>query len=122
MELNFTFCVCVHMLLHVLVSDIVTFQVATVFLGYPEEFNIFFNLVRLYCIGLVDLYHLFYKCVVGPLGLPPPLYAVSPRAGPLRLQGRQPIRILGGAASPRCRLHWRRLPWPPALGGSLPPI
>jgi hypothetical protein len=87
------------MLLHVLVSDIVTFQVATVFLEYPEEFNIFFNLVRLYCIGLVGLHHLFYKGAACPLGLPPPLYAASPRVGPLGLQERQPIRILGAAAS-----------------------
>jgi hypothetical protein len=83
--------------------------------------------VRLCCIGLVGLHHLFYKGAAGPLGLPPPLYAASPGAGPLGLglQGRQPIRVTGGAASPRCRLHWRRLPWlppswPPALGGPSP--
>jgi hypothetical protein len=41
--------------------------------------------------------------------------AGSPGAGPLGLQGRQPIRVSGGAASPRCRL-----PWPPVLGGPSP--
>jgi hypothetical protein len=61
--------------------------------------------VRLCCIGLVGLHHLFYKGVAGPLGLLPPLYAASPGAGPLGLQGRQPIRVSGGAASPRCCLH-----------------
>jgi hypothetical protein len=55
--------------------------------------------VRLCCIGLVGLHHLFYKGAAGPLGLPPPLYAASPGAGPLELQGRQPIRVSGGAAS-----------------------
>jgi hypothetical protein len=83
------------------------------------------TLVRICCIGLVCLHHLFYKGVAGPLGLPPHLYVASPGAGPLGLQGRLPIRVSGGAASPRCRLHWRRLPWPPpswppALGGPSP--
>jgi hypothetical protein len=69
----------------------------------------------------MGLPHLFYKGAAGPLGLPPPL-----AAGPLGLQGRQPIRVSGGVASPRCRLPWRRLPWPPppwppALGGVPPP-
>jgi hypothetical protein len=36
--------------------------------------------VRIYCIGLVGLHHLFYKGAAGPLGLPPPLYAASPVA------------------------------------------
>jgi hypothetical protein len=78
--------------------------------------------VRIYCIGLVSLHHLFYKGAAGPLGLQgwrtpgaaSPVCrlpcsrhprAASPGAGPLGLQGRQPIRVSGGAASPRCRLH-----------------
>jgi hypothetical protein len=31
--------------------------------------------VRMCCIGLVGLHHLFYKGAAGPLGLPPPLAA-----------------------------------------------
>jgi hypothetical protein len=31
--------------------------------------------VRICCIGIVGLHHLFYKGVAGPLGLPPPLAA-----------------------------------------------
>jgi hypothetical protein len=47
------------------------------------------DFVRIYCIGLVGLHHLFYKGVVGPLGLPPPLDAASPVAatpGPAPLE------------------------------------
>jgi hypothetical protein len=87
--------------------------------------------VRINCIELVGLRHLFYKGAAGPLGLqgapplvPPPLYATSPvaatpsgaspGAGPLGLQGRQPIRVSGGAPP--------LVPPPlePALGGLLP--
>jgi hypothetical protein len=84
------------------------------------------SLVRICCIGLVGLHHLFYKGAAGPLGLPAAsLYAASPVAatpsgaspgvGPLGLQGRQPIRVQG------VRHPWCRLPWP-ALGSLLPPI
>jgi hypothetical protein len=90
----------------------------------PVDFMIFsnasslLNCVRLCCIGLVGLHHLFYKGAAGSLGLPPPLYAASPGAGPLGLQGRQPIRVSGvlpppgaastGGASPGRRPPGRR--------------
>jgi hypothetical protein len=65
--------------------------------------------VRICCIGLVGLHHLFYKGVAGPLGLSAasPVAATpsgaSPRVGPLGLQGRQPIRVQG-VRHPWCRL------------------
>jgi hypothetical protein len=87
--------------------------------------------VRINCIGLVDLHHLFYKGAAGPLGLQgcatpgaaSPVCRLpcsripsgaSPGAGPLGLQGRQPIRVSGGAPP--------LVPPPlePALGGLLP--
>jgi hypothetical protein len=66
-------------------------------------------IVRINCIGLVGLHHLFYKGAAGPLGLQgcatpgaaSPVAATpssaSSGAGPLGLQGRQPIRVSGGA-------------------------
>jgi hypothetical protein len=83
--------------------------------------------VRINCIGLVGLHHLFYKGAAGPLGLQgcatpgatspvaATLSGASPGASPLGLQGRQPIRVSGGAPP--------LVPPPlkPALGG-LPPL
>jgi hypothetical protein len=70
--------------------------------------------VRINCMGLLGLHHLFYKGAAGPLGLQgcttpgaaSPVCRLpcsrtpsgaSPGAGPLGLQGRQPIRVTGGA-------------------------
>jgi hypothetical protein len=83
--------------------------------------------VRINCIVLLGMHHLFYKGAAGPLGLQgcatpgaaSPVAAtpsgVSPGADPLGLQGRQPIRVSGGAPP--------LVPPPlePALGGLLPP-
>jgi hypothetical protein len=84
------------------------------------------NIVRICCIGVVGLHHLFYKGAVGPLGLP----AASPGVSPLGLQGRQPIRVQG-VCHPWCRLPQVLPPLeaphlvPPLLAGprgSPPPI
>jgi hypothetical protein len=45
--------------------------------------------VRLCCIGLMGLHHLFYKGAAGPLGLPSSLAAAP---------GRRPIRVTGKVA------------------------
>jgi hypothetical protein len=37
---------------------------------YDNKFQL--DYVRICCIGLVDMHHLFYKGAAGPLGLPPP--------------------------------------------------
>jgi hypothetical protein len=77
------------------------------------------KIVRICCIGLVDLHHLFYKGAAGPLGLQAssPVATTpsgaSPGVDPLGLQGRQPIRVRG------VRHPWCRIPWL-ALGGLLP--
>jgi hypothetical protein len=98
--------------------------------------------VRINCIGLVGLHHLFYKGVVGPLGLQgcatpgatSPVCRLpcsrtpsgaSPGAGPLGLQGRQPIKVSGGApplVPPPLVPLPLEVPPPlePALGGLLP--
>jgi hypothetical protein len=72
--------------------------------------------VRICCIGLVGLHHLFYKGVAGPLGLQAATPSgTSPGVGPLGLQGRQPIRVQG------VRHPWCRLPQvPPPL--EVPPL
>jgi hypothetical protein len=47
--------------------------------------------VRINCIGLLGLHHLFYKGAAGPLGLQG--CAASPGAGPLGLQGCGPLGL-----------------------------